>query len=172
MPPDHKDSALDDETGNKGVSDDGPPPPVAPEVKAEKTEQKAKEEEPVVAAAPHAQKRQEQEDNEFILDGFDFSTSVSICQALDLDEDEPSTIRYETEHRSSHTPSSSATTTPSKPIKDPSELGNALLKALGVDKEKASSEVTQASQHYRNSTISSTSTGRPRVVFVTKSHPL
>ena len=79
--------------------------------------------------------KQSEEDNEFILDGFDFSTSVSICQVLDLDEDEPVANSKEgvvTAPSSSH-----------KPIKDPSELGNALLKALGVGKEEEPSIVAK-----------------------------
>lgn len=56
------------------------------------------------------------------MDGFDFSTGVSICQALDLDEDEPTTT------------DKGSLLLPKKGVTDPSELGSVLLKALGVNK--------------------------------------
>lgn len=84
---------------------------------------------------------QHQEDNEFIIDGFDFSTGVSICQDLDLDEDEGRAGR----------------TVPENILlsKDPTQLGNVLMKALGVDKDQEPKPL----QHYKEST-SSTNTGR------------
>lgn len=82
---------------------------------------------PQITAAPS----QKQEDNEFILDGFDFSTGVSICQALDLDEDE---VGSTTTEKSSLLLSNNEVT-------DPSEL---LLKALGVSKETTGSMENKA----------------------------
>ena len=79
-------------------------------------------EEPKPQAASTAPSKQQEEDNEFILDGFDFSTGVSICQALDLDEDEPANT------------DKGSLLLPKRGVTDPSELGNVLLKALGVNK--------------------------------------
>jgi hypothetical protein len=79
---------------------------------------------PKPEAATTTPSRQREEDNEFIFDGFDFSTGLSICQALDLDEDEPN----------NPTVDKSPLIAPRKGVTDPSELGNVLLKALGVNK--------------------------------------
>ena len=78
-----------------------------------------------VTNPPATPSKPAEEDNEFILDGFDFSTGLSICQALDLDEDEESTTEV-------------AGGGALLASKDPSELGNALLKALRVGKEPES----------------------------------
>lgn len=71
---------------------------------------------------PQAPTPSPQEDNEFILDGFDFSTGVSICQALDLDDDEASAATAE-----------GLSVLPPRPgAAEPSELSSVLLKALGM----------------------------------------
>lgn len=66
-------------------------------------------------------------ENEFMLDGFDFSTGVSICQELALDEEEGSLDVEESNALFSD-----------EDVQDPSQLGNALLKALRVDKKDGS----------------------------------
>lgn len=81
------------------------------------------------------------DDNEFILDGFDFSTGVSICQELDLDEDEVAIVNDSSPRVSS---------TGSKPVQDPSELGSVLMKALGVGKKSDNTVPKLASQHHIN----------------------
>ncbi len=86
---------------------------------------------------PPATPSRKEEDNEFILDGFDFSTGLSICQALDLDEDEGNDAEV-AKGRPVLTPNTA---------KDPSELGNALMKALGVGKEQESAEPKSPHQH-------------------------
>lgn len=101
----------------------------------------AAEEKLQAAAASPPPPGQQQEDNEFILDGFDFSTGLSICQALDLDEDEAG----------SSTVKRSSLLLPNKEVTDPSELGNVLLKALGVNKgASGSAESTAARPHSTN----------------------
>lgn len=74
------------------------------------------------------------------MDGFDFSTSVSICQALDLDEDEGSS-----------TPTD-VFVVPKKVVKGPAELGNVLLKALGVNKDTVPTETKEGFQQYATNT--------------------
>lgn len=98
-----------------------------------------KEPKPQAAASPPPPPQQQEEDNEFILDGFDFSTGLSICKALDLDEDEAGTVKK------------SSLLLPNKAVTDPSELGNVLLRALGVNKEAScSSESKAAPPHSTN----------------------
>lgn len=80
---------------------------------------------------------EQQADNEFILDGFDFSTGVSICQALDLDEDEAG----------SPTTDKSPLMLSNKEVTDPSAL---LLKALGVT--TSSMEIKAAPPQHKTST--------------------
>lgn len=74
------------------------------------------------AAAPSNPAAQQEEENEFILDGFDFSTGVSICKALDLDDDDED--EQEGGKRGSLPPSAAT-----KGMTDPSEL---LRKAIGM----------------------------------------
>lgn len=98
--------------------------PTTPEDQGEEPQQpQHREQEPAPLEPPP------EEDNEFILDGFDFSTGVSICQELDLDDDEP----VSSQEGVAVPPPGPVV---SKPIKDPSELSNALLKALGVGKKE------------------------------------
>lgn len=78
-------------------------------------------------ANPPATPSKQEEENEFILDGFDFSTGLSICQALDEDEDEPDNLK---------TTGGGGDLLSSK-VKNPAELSNALLKALKVGKEES-----------------------------------
>ena len=76
-------------------------------------------------------------ENEYILDGFDFSTGVSICQELALDEEEGvSTDSLLFTHG------------------DPS---NVLMKALGVGKDKERVEVKP--QNHRDTTAANNNTG-------------
>lgn len=119
--------------------DDNSYPPITPESRGEEPEQQPIQKD---EKNPDISKKQAEEDNEFILDGFDFSTSVSICQALDLDED-----GSDSQEGVATVPSTSTR----KPAKDPAELGNALLKALGVGKEEKL-EVKTPPRVYTNST--------------------
>lgn len=78
------------------------------------------------------------EDNEFILDGFDFSTGVSICQELDLDEDDGRMDEKISSSLLAH-----------EDVKSPSQLSSVLLKALGVNGHDAAS--SSASNHVPSS---------------------
>ncbi len=91
----------------------------------------------------------EQEDNEFILDGFDFSTGVSICQELALDEEEGCVVSAGRPMLFSR-----------EDVKDPSQLGNVLMKALGVGKEKVPSPPDTKGEHHQHTISSSSSTGQ------------
>ena len=69
------------------------------------------------------------EDNEYILDGFDFSTGVSICQELDLDEEDA--------HEG---------------VKSPSQLSDVLLKALHVNVDGSATYSSLSAHISRNTT--------------------
>ena len=82
-------------------------------------------------------------DNEFILDGFDFSTGVSICQELDLDEEDGMM-----EARIENMPSLLLT---HEDVKSPSQLSNVLLKALCVNGHDTSTSSSSVSNHSSSS---------------------
>jgi len=66
-------------------------------------------------------------DNEFILEGFDFSTGVSICQELDLDEEDGRGGAGGIKE------SLSTSLLAPDEVSSPTQLSNALLKVLGVN---------------------------------------
>ena len=142
---DNKESPADTEDSSEKPN--GPTPAKAggedPTLHAQPTENHSNP--PPPSQPPDVPPKQD-EDNEFILDGFDFSTGLSICQDLDLDEDEGSDTKVT---------GGGAVLTHSKP-KDPSELSNALLKALGVGKEQESAEPKSLPQKDKQPTTLST----------------
>lgn len=83
------------------------------------------------------------EDNEFILDGFDFSNGVSICQELDLD-DEDGMMESKIENVLS-------LLLPHDGVKSPSQLSDVLLKALCVSGHDASSSSSSVPDHSSSS---------------------
>lgn len=74
-------------------------------------------------------------DNEYMFDGFDFSTGVSICQELDIDEDEGG-IRE----------SLSTSLLAHEAMNSPTQLSNALLKVLGVNGRSDPTPAAEPSQ--------------------------
>ncbi len=68
-----------------------------------------------------------EDNNEYMFDGFDFSTGVSICQELDMDEED----RGE-EGRGIKESLSTSLLGP-EGLSSPTQLSNALLKVLGVN---------------------------------------
>ena len=87
-------------------------------------------------------------DNEFILDGFDFSTGVSICQELDMDEDDSRGGRIKE--------SLSTSLLAPDGVSSPTQLSNALLKVLGVNGHEGDKPADAA-----DSTLGATTVQRP-----------